>query len=97
MWESGTSDGAKKGWFDRKLANAPTIHDDDEISDTSKFQNVIESLTSESSGKVFADFMKRGDTLTDEEVNSMSVDQYRKWLKKVNKGIKNTSIGDSWY
>ena len=35
--------------------------------------------------------------IIDEEVNSMSVDQYRKWLKKVNKGIKNTSIGDSWY
>jgi hypothetical protein len=47
-FESGTSDGAKKGWFDRKLANAPTVHDD-VPDDTSELQNIIESLTSESS------------------------------------------------
>jgi len=46
--------------------------------------------------KNFDDFMKRGDSLTDEEVNSMTVSQYRKWLKKINKGIKKASYGDSW-
>ena len=40
--EDGTSDGAKKGWWGRKLSNAPTVHDE-EPTDTSKFQNVIES------------------------------------------------------
>ena len=54
-------------------------------------------IAGEICSKASIDLSKRVNQLTDEEVNSMSVDQYRKWLKKINKGIKNTSIGDSWY